>query len=653
MEFQTTFKRKIAAGILMLGGILFLFLQRGAFQRKTYLLGTVLVLMACGLLTFFKFTVEKDSVKILFAIFSPLINYFIFETATGNLLTIQGIYVLLNVMFFYVFYLVVYAVTNRLRFTILFIQIVTFFIALAEYFVVLFRGRPIMLWDVLAIGTAATVAKTYQYTLSWHCIFAGFFMLFTVLLYSNMPFKVKDIKKRAAVSVVFLAVGIAAVTGFYSRTIRKYGLTINMWAPSTSYSSSGYVLCTFVYLDYVKVEPPDGYSIEAVQEIKTGLEENSLLADQNGIVPKNIICIMNESFSDLRVIGDLATSKEYLPFINGLDKNTVKGHAYTPVFGSMTCNPEFEFLTGNSTAFLPIGAVAFQLYINGPTHSLPSMMKEMDYTSVAMHPYPGGNWNRDKVYKHMGFDMFLDEAEFEGGELVREYISDKETFDKVLSLVTEKEEGSSMFIFDVTMQNHGGYELEYDNFEPDVHLTKSSAFPQAETYLSLIRKSDEAFEYLLSELSKLEEPTMVLMFGDHQPSVEPEFFEALYQSAVSDLTEEDQLKQYITPFILWTNYDMEFEEIDRLSVSYLPVLMFEKANLPMPLYFQYISKMKEEVPVVHPLGYYDKEDEFHTWNDWKSQPDYPLFKDFYILQHNNVFDLRKRDDDLFRINRSN
>lgn len=650
MGLQFTLKRKIAAGVLMAAGLLFLFLQREAFQRKAYLFGTILVLIACGLLIAFKFTIKKDSIKIVLAVLSPLINYCIFETTTGNILTIRGIHVLLNLMFFYVFYLVIYAVTNRLRFTILSIQIVTYLIALAEYFVVLFRGRPIMLWDVLAIGTAATVAKTYQYTLSWHCIFAGFSMVFTVLFYSNIPFKIKDIKKRVTVSVLFVAASIAVIMGFYSKSIRKYGLTINMWAPSTSYSSSGYVLCTFVYLGYIKVDPPDGYSLEAVEEIKASLEEIPVLPDKNGIVPKNIICIMNESFSDLGVIGDFSTNKEYLPFINGLDKNTVKGYAYTPVFGSMTCNPEFEFLTGNSIAFLPIGGVAFQLYVNGPTHSLPTMLKEMDYTSIAMHPYPKENWNRDKVYNHMKFDMFLDESEFEEGELVREYISDKETFDKALSLIKEKEEGSSMFIFDVTMQNHGGYELKYDNFEPDVHLTKSSEFPQAETYLSLIRKSDEAFEYLLGELSKLKEPTMVLMFGDHQPSIEPEFFEALYQSSINDLSKEEQLKQYITPFVLWTNYDMEYEYIERLSVSYLPILMFEKANLPMSPYFQYISRMKEELPVAHPLGYYDKEDQFHTWEDWKGQTEYPIFKDFYILQYNNVFDLRKRIDDLFRIN---
>ena len=53
------------------------------------------------------------------------------------------------------------------------------------------------------------------------------------------------------------------------------------------------------------------------------------------------------------------------------------------------------------------------------------------------------------------------------------------------------------------------------------------AYPQAEQYLSLAHASDQAFEQLVNYFSQVEEPTMIVMYGDHQPKLEDGFYEYL------------------------------------------------------------------------------------------------------------------------------
>ena len=63
-----------------------------------------------------------------------------------------------------------------------------------------------------------------------------------------------------------------------------------------------------------------------------------------------------------------------MPFIHSLTENTIKGTAYASVFGGTTANSEYEFLTGNTTAFLPAGTVPYHLYVKEGSESLVAQM---------------------------------------------------------------------------------------------------------------------------------------------------------------------------------------------------------------------------------------------------------------------------------------
>ena len=113
-----------------------------------------------------------------------------------------------------------------------------------------------------------------------------------------------------------------------------------------------------------------------------------------------------------------------MAYYNSLDTNTVKGHLLVSTIGGGTSNSEYEFLTGNSIAFVP-GTVPYQQFVLKDTFSLARLFKDRGYTTLALHPYDGSGYNRERVYSYFGFDYFYDMDSFTDPELVRNrYISD-------------------------------------------------------------------------------------------------------------------------------------------------------------------------------------------------------------------------------------
>ena len=150
---------------------------------------------------------------------------------------------------------------------------------------------------------------------------------------------------------------------------------------------------------------------------------------------------------------------------------------------------------------LPTSCIAYQFLVRSNTPGLVETLKSQGYEAVAMHPYPADNWNRRECYANMGFDLFLDETAYEGSEQLRNYVSDRGDYEKLIEMVENKENPEDrLFLFNVTMQNHGGYEETHDNFNQEVWLTGEleGKFPKTDQYLSLMKESDEALEYLIS-----------------------------------------------------------------------------------------------------------------------------------------------------------
>lgn len=579
----------------------------------------------------------------------PVISYVLFEYVTGNLSSIRWEMAVLNILWIAVFYLVVFAVVGNSRAAVPIVSVLLWGISAAEVFVVSFRGTPIMIWDVMAFGTAMNVAENYVFDFSKEMKIAALAVLAANTGLWFIPLRIKGWKRRLMSGAGTTAAVIGFMALFYGGIVPEKNLEISMWDMDETYRENGYVLCTAVSLKYVFNKPPAGYSQAQLHRIYDDVLNSSNTAQEHKLCPVNIICIMNESLSELKAAGDFTTNIEYFPFLDSLEKNTVKGSLCVPVFGSMTSNTEFEFLTGDSIEVLPTGSNAYQLYVKPGTFSLVSTLKSQGYRSLAMHPYPGNGWNRDHAYYNMGFDEFVYGDEkgeyYEDSERLRNYVSDKGDYEKIIEEIENKDSpDEKLFIFNVTMQNHGGYDMLYDNFRQEVWLTGEleGKYPRADQYLSLMRESDKAFQYLIEYFENCEEPTMIVMFGDHQPGLEDEFFDDIAGMPSADILLAERLMWFETPFVIWTNYEQPSEKMGRLGAVYLSSYMLKLANLELTPYNRFLLNMQQEFPVVNPIGCYTKDGTHYRWREIKNGqcPMGEMVQDYEYLVYNHILDRR-------------
>lgn len=381
-------------------------------------------------------------IKITILLLIPCIAYLLFEYVTGNWGTVSPSFALLNIAWIYLLYLLAFVFSANSTVAIPVVSILLFLVSVAENLVMGFRGRPIMISDVLAFNTAMTVASNYKFALTEEMYLACLGIQAICIAAIAFPIKIKKRKYKIISAGAGAGIAISFAFWFYTYIIPFAGLSINMWAPDMTYGEYGYVLSTAVSIHYLHGKKLEGYGTSGLKQIYEQMKEEDqvLLAsagkvemeEKSRITPVNIICIMNESLSELKAAGEFETNIEYFPYLNALKENTVKGSLCMPVFGSLTSNSEFEFLTGDSIALLAPNSIAYQFNVKPDTYGLVSVLKAQGYETVAMHPYPGKNWNREACYKNMGIEEFLDIKAYEGSEELRNYISDYADYQKLI-----------------------------------------------------------------------------------------------------------------------------------------------------------------------------------------------------------------------------
>lgn len=508
---------------------------------------------------------------------------------------------LVNLLLILLVYGVCLLVFQRIPYALAGGNILLLIVFVINYYLTLFRGTTLCPDDLLALGTGLTVVGNYQLTMSselWYSIlYFCFFIVFG--FWCDIPGKGKEyhIPVTAAVLLYCLFFGI-----FWGKTdyLEKHEL---QWYASDNQQNNGFLLSFGLNMKEASMKKPEGYSEEMLQAIA---EEARLAYGETRkteIKNSNIILIMNEAWSDLRVLGNLETTEEYMPFYTSLKENALKGNTYVSVQGGLTANSEFEVLTGDSLSFFLPSVIPYNLQVRRDMSSLASVLGEQGYTTMAMHPNGAGSWNRDKVYEHFGFDDFVDISDFQTEiSYVGNFISDQSNFNEIIWHYENRDKEKPFFLFDVTIQNHADY---YGQVESLIEIEKVGNTPasemeyikDAETYINLMKITDDALKELIQYFENEGEPTIICMFGDHQPVLTDGYYEAVF--ADSGLTEEEKQQQkYITPYFIWSNYDVSFEEYGDMNVSYLGAALLECAGVELPDYYKFLLNMQRDYPVV-------------------------------------------------------
>lgn len=586
-------------------------------------------------------------VSFLFVILSVPYNFVMLEyTSHHRILDFSINKIMANLIIISIIVLIIFAITNSFKASIIGINIISVVFGLVYYYVIKFRGTAVLAVDIFSATTAANVAGNYNYRMSYRCY------LFVILTYVLSIYVLKldrhnlfNGKKRLiSVGIAILAV-VCGFSLFIQSSRFDNSLKIKMFKPQESYRKYGDYLTFTHSIRYIKGHKPEGYSEDKVEQISAqypGIKGN-------GKKP-NIIMIMNEALADFSSISDIETNEDYMPFIHGLTENTVKGDLFVSIFGGGTSKTEYEALTSNSMAFMPKGSTPYVTYINRKTSSLATNLRAQGYGGmVAMHPYKGSGYKRNKVYPLLGFDKFYDLPEFNNAKVIRNHVSDEGNFDKIIKVYEQnrKKDKKPFFLFDVTMQNHSSYDRKWDNLSDDISTIKDYG-DDVNIYLNLVKASDDAFKKLVEYFSNVDEPTMIIMFGDHQPKLNNHFYENV-EKGFSLGDEYKMFEKYNTPFVIWANYDIEEQTDVKISANYMGTMIDEIAGNSMSGYQQMVNEIRKDIPIITAGGYIGADGKYyHTFD--KSSPYYDKIMDYCYSEYNNVFDKKHLVDEFFKIN---
>lgn len=546
----------------------------------------------------------------------------------------------LNVLCALIVYLVVMAIAARVTKCIMIGHITMLSMAGINYFVYRFRGNELIFSDLKSFKTGLSVATEYEFSIESHAVFAiALSMVYIALIRKiHVDFQHKAlIRLSSALAMILLTWYVSAHTE---------EINTESWQQKGTYRN-GFLLNYALSARDSVVQKPADYSMEelASLEEKYRADADVLAAEVPEDAPV-IIGIMDESFADLSVIGDLKLNQEFMPFINSMNENVVKGYALASVYGAKTPNSEWEFLTGNTMAFLPSGSVVYQQYLNDEPYSLVDILTKYGYRCISMHPYFKSGWSRESNYPMIGFTESLFIDDFEQKNIIRDYVADQEMFDKVIEKYEEKEPGEKLFIFGITMQNHGGYKDSYDNFEVDTYMT-NGRYDDVNQYLTVAHKTDEAVQNLIEYFEGVDEKVVICFFGDHQPSLQDAFYRQLNGYGLSGLNLDMLENIFKVPFFIWTNYETETEELPCTSFNFLSTMTLERAGLPLPPYNHFLSDLRGTIPAMNSRGYYSKNAGGFEYFQKATGEEADLLKDYRILQYNSMFDSANKSDVFF------
>lgn len=524
-----------------------------------------------------------------------------------------------------------------------------------SYFKIQFRDVPLLPWDFTLIGVAASVVSRFKLIPSFGFIFM--LILFAAVI-AAVVILVKKLSKNNGIGTISrigtIAVSVFLITTFFRTSLLNAG--VNLFEANEYYLDKGFVTAFSESMQYlIPLEVPENYNEENMQVIYNNI--NSLSEKEDTVKP-NIIVIMSESFWDITRVKELGFDEEIFPTYRELQKTSVTGELLTNVYNGGTVNSEFEMLTGFSVAYLPSEYMPYQMCMRPGFFSINSYLKSKGYESLAIHPFEKTNYNRSTAYEYMEFDKTLWEEDFdEDTDRMRGYISDHALTEKIISEYEKhkQESNSPWFNLSVSMQNHGGYWenlLDADKAFPINDISfKESTQGSIEDLATGLHYADLALGELIDYFKTVDEPTVIIMFGDHMSNAGPIGETLLDQSGllggendnlseagkdVQGKTEHSILEQRRVPFMAWSNYENVQKDCGIISVTQLLPTVFSEYDIAMPKYFEYLKNSQEIYPACASNIFIDNEGNCKFVSDMNEE-EKKQYSENWLIEYDYIF----------------
>ena len=418
----------------------------------------------------------------------------------------------------------------------------------------------------------------------------------------------------------------------YSWLREKLRIIPIVWDQKENYSYNGFIIAFSLNLPMAHLKAPAGYNHDALDAIPA--RNYSYLAGPRE--KPDVIMLMSESFWDPTRLSNVKLSPDPLPNIRAAQS----GHVFSPEFGGMTANVEFEALTGFSNAFLPYGSIPYQQYVRHQVPSLATFFRGEGYAARAIHPFEGWFWNRNEVYKDFGFEEFRTEETLPAMDKRGLFASDDSMMKEIMR------EGDAMdrpfFFFGVTLQGHGPYEAH--RYAQNTVAVEGN-LPDADretlaTYAQGVREADESLKMLMDWASKRNRETIIVLWGDHLPPLGTVYPDTGYmpeQVATRKASLDVMKREHETPLVIWSSKKGVRKDIGTISPALLPYNLLKTAGFEHPFYTGFLGRVQKKYNIVdrYQLATRDSQT-FPDWGRDDRQLD-PLIRDYRYLQYDMMF----------------
>lgn len=349
-----------------------------------------------------------------------------------------------------------------------------------------------------------------------------------------------------------------AITGIVMAIIIKIGFVsgaVSQKFPNMTiaYEDYGFPYCFVCSLLYKGVEEPSEYSEAAVDEVMSYLDNMSTVNEDKLKTP-NIVFLQLESFFDVSKMKDLELSSDATPIFNQLKDKYPSGYLTVNNVGYGTANTEFEIMTGLNLDNFGPGEFPYKTILKTKTcESTAYILKEYGYATHAIHNNTATFYGRRNVFKKLGYDSFTS-VEYMNPKsyTVTDWVKDDVLTEEIMKVLTSTEEHD--YIYTISVQGHGDYPKESVLENPVIKVTDGYDSQEEmymwEYYVNMIYEMDVFVGELIKELEKFDEETVLVMYGDHLPSLN---------------IKEKNLENgdlYETEYIVWSNFDLDMPDKD-------------------------------------------------------------------------------------------
>lgn len=500
--------------------------------------------------------------------------------------------------------LAMYFLVRRIWLAMALVSVPALIFHIISAFKLILRNEPFYPWDFNLAGEATNIISSVALHPTKMMIAAAVYVAASLLvalvldlwvLRRNRPGTRASLAAFAAMTAAF---GLLAGHWLSEGYIQEHTIPVRMYNQRWTYEENGFVYAFAANVYVARQDAPADYSAEAIRA------EVQDYSGSEGSVEPNVIVVMSEAFADIWNAKELQFDEPLAPTYLELAAQYPSGNCLTSEYGGSTANCEFEVLTGYSTYQMPSGIVPYMSYLNQQTDNYTTFLQSRGYYTLALHPYQRSFFSREKAYGLMGFQDFYSEEHFEGAERVRymKYVSDDDLADRIIEEFERNQQTDrGFFCHVVTMMNHTSYHKSDWPEEAQVGMTAGCELTEKEydvlrCYATGVQLEDQMLAKLVDYFSDVEEPTVLLFFGDHQPSLGTPGYELMQRIGyVEDNTSlEGILALQSTPYLIWNNYQTEprGEKMD-LSMFHLVPYMTRLLDLPRPAFHSYMDGLFE------------------------------------------------------------